>query len=520
MNVQTHTARARLALPAALALALAAPGAARAATFTVRNNCSATVYPGIYPAALYQNGGWTLAPGASSTFTVPSGSVGRLWGRTGCDGASPARCTTGSCGGTGLQCAGTTGQPDTSLFEWNIDAGGTDWYDVSYVDAIDNPIGVTVSDAACVSPSVCSASVIGACPADLRAGDVCLSPCTRHGTDQLCCRGAYGTPEACVVSAWPATAQAYVNNVHQYCPNQYAYAYDENAGHALHTCPTGASYTITFCPSGAPPPPPAEPNVALGKVVTASSSEGAGVPPQQAVDGDAGTRWASAFSDPQWIMVDLGATHDVHRVVLRWEAAYGRAFQVQVSPDGAAWTTLYQTTTGAGGVQDLAVNGTGRYVRLYGTARGTAWGYSLWELEVHGTPASTQVANVARGKPATSSSDESAALAAARAVDGDLATRWSSAFTDAQWLRVDLGAVHDLQRVVLRWEAAYGRAFQVQASPDGATWTDLYQTTSGAGGVQDLAVSGAGRYVRMNGTARGTPWGYSLFELEVYGRPR
>ncbi len=30
------------------------------------------------------------------------------------------------------------------------------------------------------------------------------------------------------------------------------------------------------------------------------------------------------------------------------------------------------------------MTGTGRYVRLYGTARGTQWGYSLWEFEVFG----------------------------------------------------------------------------------------------------------------------------------------
>ena len=142
--------RARRALVPALPVGLAAgawglPRPAEATTFTVKNNCSYTVYPGVFPASVFNNGGWTLAPGASSTFTVPSGSIGRLWGRTGCNTASPAQCTTGSCGGTGLQCAGTTGQPNTSLFEWNINASGTDWYDVSYVDAVDNPIGVSVT---------------------------------------------------------------------------------------------------------------------------------------------------------------------------------------------------------------------------------------------------------------------------------------------------------------------------------------------------------------------------------------
>ncbi|MCU1679050.1 MAG: hypothetical protein JWM93_3808, partial [Frankiales bacterium] len=70
------------------------------------------------------------------------------------------------------------------------------------------------------------------------------------------------------------------------------------------------------------------------------------------------------------------------KVVLNWEAAYGKSFQIQTSPDGANWTSIYSTTTGAGGVQTLDINGTGRYVRMYGTVRGTAYGYSLWEFQV------------------------------------------------------------------------------------------------------------------------------------------
>ena len=50
-----------------------------------------------------------------------------------------------------------------------------------------------------------------------------------------------------------------------------------------------------------------------GKPVTASSTENAGTPATAAVDGDAGTRWSSQFSDPQWIHVDLGATAAIAR---------------------------------------------------------------------------------------------------------------------------------------------------------------------------------------------------------------
>ena len=66
----------------------------------------------------------------------------------------------------------------------------------------------------------------------------------------------------------------------------------------------------------------------------------------------------------------------------KWEAAYATAFQIQTSADGTNWTTIYSTTTGTGGTQTLNVTGTGRYIRMYGTARATQYGYSLWEFEV------------------------------------------------------------------------------------------------------------------------------------------
>jgi len=221
---------------------------AGAQTFTVVNNCSYTVYPGIYP-PVYQNGGWSMAPGSTVSFAPGNKFNGRIWGRIACNGSSPAQCATGSCGGTGLQCAGTTGQAGTSLAEFNLNASGTDWYDVSYVDGFDNPIGVQVSNGSCVSPNTCSGAVFSSCPAGLKSGDYCLSPCTVSNTDQLCCRGAFGTNATCVVSQWPAADSQYVTNIHNFCPNEYAYAYDDAIG--LHTCPTGSNYTISFCPNGA-----------------------------------------------------------------------------------------------------------------------------------------------------------------------------------------------------------------------------------------------------------------------------
>jgi len=126
---------------------------------------------------------------------------------------------------------------------------------------------------------------------------------------------------------------------------------------------------------------------------------------------------------------------------------------------------------------------------------------------------------LSQGRPVTASSVQPGSTwVAANAVDGNTGTRWSSDFSDPQWLEVDLGAPHAITKVVLDWEIAYASAFQIQVSDDGTTWTDIYSTTTGTGGLQTLPVSGYGRYVRMYGTQRATPWGYSLWEFQIFGR--
>ena len=255
-----------------------------------------------------------------------------------------------------------------------------------------------------------------------------------------------------------------------------------------------------------------------GQPATASSVQSASYPASAAVDGNTGTRWSSAFSDPQWLQVDLGSSASITQVVLQWEAAYAKAFQIQTSTDGTNWTTIYSTTTGTGGTQTLNVTGSGRYIRMYGTVRATQYGYSLWEFQVYGSLAggTCGTANAALNQPATASSTENAGFPASAAVDGNTGTRWSSAFSDPQWLQVDLGSTKNICQVTLDWETAYAKAFQIQTSNDGTSWTTIYSTTTGTGGTQTLNVTGSGRYIRMYGTVRATQYGYSLWEFGVY----
>ncbi|MFB7325499.1 MULTISPECIES: discoidin domain-containing protein [unclassified Streptomyces] len=124
-------------------------------------------------------------------------------------------------------------------------------------------------------------------------------------------------------------------------------------------------------------------NAALGRPASASSTENAGTPASAAFDGDPGTRWSSAFSDPQWVQVDLGSVQNLCKVDLTWETAYAKEFQIQASANGQSWTTLRSVTGATGGTASYDVSGSGRYLRVYGTVRSTGYGYSLWEVAVH-----------------------------------------------------------------------------------------------------------------------------------------
>ncbi|MEV6851102.1 glycoside hydrolase family 3 C-terminal domain-containing protein [Actinoplanes sp. NPDC051411] len=255
-----------------------------------------------------------------------------------------------------------------------------------------------------------------------------------------------------------------------------------------------------------------------GKPTTASSSENAGTPASAATDGNDGTRWSSAFGDPQWLQVDLGSAQQITQVSLHWETARAATFKIQVSNDGTAWTDASAVTNGADGTQTVTLSATGRYVRMDGLTRNTQFGYSVWEFQVFGgsAPTSCSSGNSAQGRPTTASSTENAGTPASSATDGNDGTRWSSTASDPQWLQVDLGSSQQVCGVDLHWETARAATFKIQVSNDGTAWTDASPVTNGVDGNQSVTVGGTGRYVRMDGLTRSSQWGYSLWEFIVH----
>jgi len=129
--------------------------------------------------------------------------------------------------------------------------------------------------------------------------------------------------------------------------------------------------------------------------------------------------------------------------------------------------------------------------------------------------------NLALNKTVTiSSTDNATQHPGSYAVDGNTGTRWSSNYSDNQWIMVDLGADYTFSKAVLNWEAAYGKTYRIDyatsAAPD--TWLTATTNNNGVGGIDTLNFTPVtGRYVRMYGLTRGnTAYGFSLWEFEVY----
>jgi len=150
------------------------------------------------------------------------------------------------------------------------------------------------------------------------------------------------------------------------------------SGAITETINSNNTQTISFKVYNNPPI-----NLALGKSVVVSSFENDGLKGENAVDGNYSTRWSSQFSDPQFIVIDLGTVQHFNQIKLFWETAYGKEYKIDISNDNLNWNTIIYQTNGIGGVENYNIDTSARYIRIYGIKRGTQWGYSLYEIEIY-----------------------------------------------------------------------------------------------------------------------------------------
>lgn len=128
--------------------------------------------------------------------------------------------------------------------------------------------------------------------------------------------------------------------------------------------------------------------------------------------------------------------------------------------------------------------------------------------------------NLALNKGAVASSVGSTGMEASKAIDGNMSTRWLSLPADPGWIYIDLGGDYTVDQVVLKWDTGYAREYGIltmSSSQCCSNWQWAFYTTCGDGGIDTITFSPrTARWVFMYGFSRGTPWGYSLWEFEIY----
>ena len=330
------------------------------------------------------------------------------------------------------------------------------------------------------------------------------------------------------------------------------------------TTTTPPPTTTTPPPTTTTPPPSGTVELAKGKPANASSSEkGAWFVPEMANDGNASTRWSSAFRDNEWWQVDLGAERGVSSVTLTFNQwAWPRTYTIATSPDGKSWKTVASESQSSAGTRTSSFATTAaRYLRVTGVTRGTTNGTSIEDVKVFGTssapapsptptappaaptpvapaptppppvaPAPTPVAppppttpsivELAKGKPASASSSENAPwFVPSGANDGDTSTRWSSLFRDNEWWQVDLGAARELTSVQVTFNKwAWPTKYTVSVSADGSNWTTVATETPGTWGTTTSSFGKtSAKYVRITGVTRATINGISIEDAKVFG---
>ena len=254
---------------------------------------------------------------------------------------------------------------------------------------------------------------------------------------------------------------------------------------------------------------------------------------ERAIDGDLLSGWtADNQSFAHSLQVDLGSAQTFDKLVLDAGEVpydYPKGYDAYTSNDGTTWLKVAsgrEAATGGSITTISFASRTARYVKVVQRADATAKG-SFWtvnELNLYnssGYPATDWGSNLALGKTVTASSVENndPTLAASKATDGDLNTRWGSSFADGATLTVDLGKTYKVDRVSADWQYSYSKNYTIQTSNTGSSWSNVLTIPASDGERDDLQFAATdARYVRVLNTTRATQYGSSISELEVYGK--
>jgi hypothetical protein len=247
-----------------------------------------------------------------------------------------------------------------------------------------------------------------------------------------------------------------------------------------------------------------------------------------AIDGNTSTRWSSNQGMPQWLQLDMGKVVFVGELDIDWQTAYATSFDVLASNDGTNFGKILSGGATQPGWQYLAgLNVTARYLRIQATGATSYGNVSIVETVVQGDANSACSATEAScgqsvklvASSATASSTQFSYTPASAGIDQNYGTRWSSGFTDNEWLAIDLGGSARVDSLRIFWENAFASQYAIQTGTSiTGPWTTAATMTDTKSGPQVVAaVNTTTRFLRVLGIKRATQYGYSLYEVEVYG---
>jgi chondroitin AC lyase len=268
-------------------------------------------------------------------------------------------------------------------------------------------------------------------------------------------------------------------------------------------------------------------NLALGKTVSARVNDmnGASSNDETAyfmTDGDENTVWESANSYKHSILIDLGTSYKITKVVIKWvdgqacnscDLNFGQASDRMER----AWSSNDLTETVESVHDDLNVEA--RFFELVLRGRIVAGKpYKIKEIEIYG------VDNLAFGKTVTtrinsSTGDFSNNETANLITDGDVNTYWEATNNYKVSVMIDLGAVYDITKMVIKW--ADGQAcvssdlsFGLETNKMVRLWSrnDLTESVESVhDGMNERA-----RYVELLMRGRMDGKNYRIREIEIY----
>lgn len=240
--------------------------------------------------------------------------------------------------------------------------------------------------------------------------------------------------------------------------------------------------------------------------VTASDRQNDMYPPELAMDGNINTRWSSSPSDPQWLKIDLEKTVEIAGLIIYWEAAFGKKYNVQLSPDDKTWKTVYETSEGDGNSDEIFFEKqTARFIKISGIERGTSWGYSIFEVKL-------LEGDFAPVVTASSSNTD-----AKKILDGNLSSVWTASDGKKQDIIIDFKKTRKFGGIFIHWNNVPINNRKVSVSGDKQKWEQVYASAREVSDTDYIYMANPlGRYIKIEASAK--KGNVSIKDISVKGQ--